>query len=78
MGDLAAAANASTDVGETPPEPSDCVAGEFWSLILPDLCLRIDSSLCSFIRIERRAGAISPVILAFDERRDLGDRKSVV
>ena len=69
MGDLAAAANASTDGGETPPEPSDCVAGEFGSLIFPDLCFRMDSSLCSFMRIERRAGAISSVVFALDERR---------
>ena len=69
VGDLAAAAKASTEGGETPPEPSDCVAGELGSLVLPDLYLRMDSSLCSFIRMERRAGAISSVVFAFGERR---------
>ena len=74
VGDLAAAARASTDGGETPPEPSDCVAGEDTSVDRrPALCLRMLSSLCSFIRMERRAGAISSDAFVLEDLRPLAE-----
>ena len=72
VGDLAAAARASTEGGLTPPEPSDCVAGDEASVDLrPALCLRMLSSLCSLIRIDRRAGVISSVVFDLEDLRPL-------